>query len=62
LYTAVAEVLAWAFRLKHVTQEGGEVPPTPEDLPIPESLAVPATDAADGITDQGPSVSDGARR
>ncbi|TFH86706.1 flagellar type III secretion system protein FlhB [Billgrantia azerbaijanica] len=49
LYTAVAEVLAWAFRLKHVTTEGGEVPPTPENLPVPPSLAVPAADAdADG--------------
>jgi flagellar biosynthesis protein FlhB len=41
LYTAVAEVLAWAFRLKHVSEEGGEVPPTPENFPIPESLSVP---------------------
>lgn len=62
LYTAVAEVLAWAFRLKHVTQEGGEVPPTPEDLPIPESLAVPASDTADGATEQGPSAPGGAPR
>ncbi|WP_111415340.1 flagellar biosynthesis protein FlhB [Billgrantia lactosivorans] len=62
LYTAVAEVLAWAFRLKHVSQEGGEVPPTPENLPIPESLAVPAADVADGNTEPGPSEPDGARR
>ncbi|MFY0989130.1 flagellar biosynthesis protein FlhB [Halomonas sp. C05BenzN] len=41
LYTAVAEVLAWAFRLRRVSQEGGEVPPTPDDLPVPESLEVP---------------------
>ncbi|PXX96424.1 flagellar biosynthesis protein FlhB [Halomonas sp. LBP4] len=41
LYTAVAEVLAWAFRLRRVSQEGGEVPPTPEDLPVPDSLAMP---------------------
>ncbi|PMR68682.1 flagellar biosynthesis protein FlhB [Halomonas heilongjiangensis] len=41
LYTAVAEVLAWAFRLRRVSQEGGEVPPTPEDLPVPDSLGVP---------------------
>jgi flagellar biosynthetic protein FlhB len=61
LYTAVAEVLAWAFRLKHVTQEGGEVPPTPKDLPIPENLAVPAADTDDGAADLGPSVPDGAR-
>lgn len=41
LYTAVAEVLAWAFRLRRVSQEGGDVPPTPEDLPVPDALAVP---------------------
>ena len=40
LYTAVAEVLAWAFRLRRVSQEGGDVPPTPEDLPVPDALAV----------------------
>lgn len=45
LYTAVAEVLAWAFRIKHVTDEGGEVPPTPENLTVPPSLAVPAAEA-----------------
>ncbi|MCE3025859.1 MULTISPECIES: flagellar biosynthesis protein FlhB [unclassified Salinicola] len=38
LYTAVAEVLAWAFRLKQVASEGGETPPTPHDLPVPPSL------------------------
>ncbi|HSP56858.1 MAG TPA: flagellar biosynthesis protein FlhB [Halomonas sp.] len=42
LYTAVAEVMAWAFRLRRVNEEGGEVPPTPEALPVPESLAVPS--------------------
>ncbi|MBW6391381.1 flagellar biosynthesis protein FlhB [Billgrantia antri] len=62
LYTAVAEVLAWAFRLKHVSQEGGEVPPTPVNLPIPESLAVPAGDAGDGTTEPGPFEPGGARR
>ncbi|PMR74129.1 flagellar biosynthesis protein FlhB [Billgrantia endophytica] len=41
LYSAVAEVLAWAFRLKHVSQEGGEVPPTPKNLTVPPELAVP---------------------
>ncbi|SDK58912.1 flagellar biosynthesis protein FlhB [Billgrantia gudaonensis] len=45
LYTAVAEVLAWAFRLKHVNDEGGDVPPTPENLPVPPSMAVPGNDA-----------------
>jgi len=43
LYTAVAEVLAWAFRLRRVSQEGGDVPPTPEDLPVPDALAVPGS-------------------
>ncbi|MYL24657.1 flagellar biosynthesis protein FlhB [Vreelandella massiliensis] len=38
LYTAVAEVMAWAYRLKHVTDQGGEVPPTPDNLPVPPEL------------------------
>ncbi|MNC65407.1 Flagellar biosynthetic protein FlhB [compost metagenome] len=38
LYTAVAEVLAWAYRLKRVREEGGEMPPTPHDLPVPAEL------------------------
>ncbi|BBI58909.1 hypothetical protein HSBAA_02150 [Vreelandella sulfidaeris] len=29
LYTAVAEVMAWAYRLKQVAHQGGEMPPTP---------------------------------
>lgn len=62
LYTAVAEVLAWAFRLKHVSREGGEVPPKPENLTIPQSLEVPAADAVDDAADQGPSEPGGARR
>ncbi|MFQ3787667.1 flagellar biosynthesis protein FlhB [Halomonas sp. A29] len=62
LYTAVAEVLAWAFRLKHVSKEGGEVPPTPENLPIPENLAVPAADAVAGAADQGSAGPGGERR
>ncbi len=40
LYTAVAEVLVWAFRLKRARQEGGERPDTPADLPIPAELEV----------------------
>ncbi|KPQ22292.1 MAG: flagellar biosynthetic protein FlhB, partial [Halomonas sp. HL-93] len=35
LYTAVAEVMAWAYRLKTIAQQGGEVPPTPDNLPVP---------------------------
>lgn len=38
LYTAVAEVLAWAFRLKRVHEEGGEMPETPQELPVPDEL------------------------
>ncbi|SDK94012.1 flagellar biosynthetic protein FlhB [Modicisalibacter muralis] len=38
LYTAVAEVLAWAFRIKQVQREGGETPDTPFDLPVPAEL------------------------
>lgn len=38
LYTAVAEVLAWAFRLKSVRREGGDMPDTPRDLPVPAEL------------------------
>lgn len=38
LYTAVAEVLAWAFRLKRVREEGGEIPEAPSELPVPEEL------------------------
>lgn len=38
LYTAVAEVLAWAFRLKRVREEGGDMPIEPTELPVPEEL------------------------
>jgi flagellar biosynthetic protein FlhB len=38
LYAAVAEVLAWAYQLQRQHSEGGEVPRTPHDLPVPESL------------------------
>ncbi|ACO78964.1 flagellar biosynthetic protein [Azotobacter vinelandii CA] len=38
LYTAVAEVLAWAYRLRQVREEGGEMPETPRDLPVPEGM------------------------
>ncbi|AXY42154.1 flagellar biosynthesis protein FlhB [Halomonas sp. JS92-SW72] len=41
LYTAVAEVMAWAFRIRRVAEEGGEAPPHPEALPVPEALDVP---------------------
>ncbi len=41
LYTAVAEVMAWAYRLKQVSQQGGEVPPTPDNLPVPPEMESP---------------------
>jgi flagellar biosynthetic protein FlhB len=34
----VAEVLAWAYRLKRVREEGGDWPDTPHDLPVPNEL------------------------
>jgi flagellar biosynthetic protein FlhB len=46
LYTAVAEVLAWAFRLKQVETDGGDVPPTPRDLPVPPALDEAASDSS----------------
>ncbi|GAB3286099.1 flagellar biosynthesis protein FlhB [Parahaliea aestuarii] len=42
LYTAVAEVLAWAFRLRRVREEGGLEPDAPLELPVPLELEVPA--------------------
>lgn len=47
LYTAVAEVMAWAFRLRRASQEGGEMPPRPEALPVPEALDVPPAGKGD---------------
>ncbi|MDO9112385.1 MAG: flagellar biosynthesis protein FlhB [Polaromonas sp.] len=38
LYAAVAEVLAWAYQLHRAGTEGGALPRTPRDLPVPESL------------------------
>jgi flagellar biosynthetic protein FlhB len=38
LYAAVAEVLAWAYQLQRQHDEGGEVPRTPRDLPVPDAL------------------------
>lgn len=38
LYTAVAEVMAWAYRLKNIANEGGDVPPTPDNLPVPPEM------------------------
>lgn len=38
LYAAVAEVLAWAYQLHRQATEGGALPPSPKDLPVPETL------------------------
>lgn len=38
LYAAVAEVLAWAYQLNQASVEGGTIPRTPDNLPVPESL------------------------
>lgn len=38
LYAAVAEVLAWAYQLHRWRSEGGTLPRTPQDLPVPASL------------------------
>jgi flagellar biosynthetic protein FlhB len=40
LYTAVAEVMAWAFNLRAFKQGGAPAPETPGDLPIPDELKV----------------------
>lgn len=42
LYTAVAEVMAWAFQLSRAAEEGGEAPPRPREITVPEALDVPA--------------------
>jgi len=39
LYAAVAEVLAWAFRLKQVKVSGGDLPPKPKGLEVPSKMA-----------------------
>ena len=45
LYAAVAEVLAWAYQLHRWRAEGGTLPRTPQDLPVPESLDLPGKPA-----------------
>ena len=39
LYTAVAQILAWVYQLKRWHKFGGDKPITPNNLPVPESLA-----------------------
>lgn len=45
LYTAVAEVLAWVYQLKHWHYTQGPQPQAPADLPVPDELAVPESHA-----------------
>ncbi|WP_454727252.1 MULTISPECIES: flagellar biosynthesis protein FlhB [Cupriavidus] len=45
LYTAVAEVLAWVYQLKHWHHTNGPHPQAPADLPVPDELAVPESQA-----------------
>lgn len=45
LYTAVAEVMAWAFGIRRAAREGGDPPSSPSDLAVPEALAVSAPNA-----------------
>ncbi|SDB24915.1 flagellar biosynthetic protein FlhB [Pseudidiomarina indica] len=42
LYTAVAEVLAWAFQLKRARQGIAMMPPTPKNIEVPEDYEVAA--------------------
>ena len=51
LYTAVAEVLAWAFRLKRAHAGAEEMPDAPSDLPVPAELDVKSPGAASGEND-----------
>jgi flagellar biosynthetic protein FlhB len=41
LYTVVAQVLAWAIRLKRVAEDGTPVPPTPVNLSVPAGMDQP---------------------
>ncbi|WP_420997227.1 flagellar biosynthesis protein FlhB [Cupriavidus sp. 30B13] len=45
LYTAVAEVLAWVYQLKHWHYTNGPHPQAPEKLLVPDELAVPESQA-----------------
>lgn len=43
LYSAVAEVLAWAFAVKKAQSGQGLTPPEPRTIPIPDDYEVPAS-------------------
>jgi flagellar biosynthetic protein FlhB len=38
LFLAVAQLLAYVFQLRAVQEEGGDIPPVPEEFPVPEDL------------------------
>jgi flagellar biosynthesis protein FlhB len=46
LYTAVAELLAWVYKLRRWRGEGGEPPAFPGELPIPQAFQYDAGPAA----------------
>ena len=45
LYTAVAEVLAWVYQLRHAERSGGEPPRPPADVTVPTDLDPEAASA-----------------
>ncbi len=49
LYSAVAEVLAWAYQLQRAAEGGATPPRAPRDLPVPESLDPQAAPAASNL-------------
>lgn len=48
LYAAVAEVLAWVWRLRLWKEQGGLIPKKPEDLPVPDALDFAGENRTDG--------------
>ncbi|AKJ69704.1 flagellar biosynthesis protein FlhB [Pandoraea thiooxydans] len=48
LYNAVAEVLAWVYRLRRWRAEGGERPVEPDELAVPPEMATGAPGAEGG--------------
>jgi flagellar biosynthetic protein FlhB len=51
LYTAVAEVLAWVYRLRSWRAGAGGLPDAPADLPVPADLDSGAAAPGDDIED-----------
>lgn len=50
LYTAVAEVVAWAFQLRRARTDGSLGPPAPDALPVPAALSEPRGRGAPGAS------------